>query len=58
MKLIYKPFAIVVGLLAGILSKKAFEKVWGAIADEDPLRSRRPRRDLDRGPDLGARSAA
>ncbi len=36
MKLIYKPFAIVVGLLAGMLSKKAFEKVWAAIADEDP----------------------
>ncbi|HET6831030.1 MAG TPA: DUF4235 domain-containing protein [Solirubrobacterales bacterium] len=36
MKFIYKPFAIVVGLLAGILGKKAFEQVWGAIADEDP----------------------
>ncbi|MFN8111605.1 MAG: DUF4235 domain-containing protein [Solirubrobacterales bacterium] len=36
MKLIYKPFALVVGLLAGILSKKAFEKVWAAFADEDP----------------------
>ncbi|MCB0865166.1 MAG: DUF4235 domain-containing protein [Solirubrobacterales bacterium] len=36
MKFIYKPFAIIVGLLAGILSKKVFEKVWGAIADDDP----------------------
>jgi hypothetical protein len=36
MKFIYKPFAIVVGLLAGMLSRKAFEKVWGAISDEDP----------------------
>ena len=36
MKIVYKPFAIIVGLLAGILSKKAFEQVWGAIADEDP----------------------
>lgn len=36
MKLIYKPFAIAVGLVAGILSRKAFERVWGAIADEDP----------------------
>ncbi len=36
MKILYKPFAIVVGLLAGILSKKAFEKIWGAFADEDP----------------------
>ena len=36
MKFVYKPFALIVGLLAGILSKKVFERVWGAIADEDP----------------------
>ena len=36
MKFVYKPFAIVVGMLAGVLSKKAFEKIWGAFADEDP----------------------
>ncbi len=36
MKLIYKPFAIIVGLVAGIISRKAFEQVWGAITDEDP----------------------
>ncbi len=36
MKFVYKPFAIIVGLLAGILSKKAFEAVWGKIADDDP----------------------
>jgi Protein of unknown function (DUF4235) len=36
MKILYKPFAIVVGLLAGILSKKVFDRVWGAFADEDP----------------------
>lgn len=36
MKFIYKPFAIVVGLIAGMLSKKVFEKVWGAIAEDDP----------------------
>jgi len=36
MKLVYKPFAIIVGLLAGMLGNKAFEKVWGAFADEDP----------------------
>lgn len=36
MKLAYKPFALIVGLLAGVLSKKAFEKIWGAFADEDP----------------------
>lgn len=36
MKLIYKPFAILVGILAGVLSKKAFARVWEAIAEEDP----------------------
>jgi hypothetical protein len=36
MKVAYTPFAIIVGLLAGILSKKVFEQVWAAIADEDP----------------------
>jgi hypothetical protein len=29
MKLIYKPFGIVFGILAGLLSKKLFEAVWG-----------------------------
>ncbi len=36
MKFIYKPFAIVIGLIAGMLGRKAFEKVWGLISDEDP----------------------
>jgi hypothetical protein len=36
MKLIYKPFALVVGLLAGIVSKKAFDKIWSSFTDEDP----------------------
>jgi len=36
MRILYKPFAIVVGILAGILSKKAFERLWGAVTDEDP----------------------
>ena len=36
MKLIYKPFAIILGLIAGMIGKKVFEQIWGAIADEDP----------------------
>lgn len=36
MKLIYKPFAIIIGLLAGMLGKKAFEKTWGMVSDEEP----------------------
>ncbi len=36
MKLIYKPFGIVIGLLAGFLSKKLFSTVWGIFDDEEP----------------------
>ena len=36
MKLIYKPFGIVIGIVAGILSKKLFEAVWGIFDDEEP----------------------
>ncbi|HSD78043.1 MAG TPA: DUF4235 domain-containing protein [Solirubrobacteraceae bacterium] len=35
-KLIYKPFGIVVAILAGVLSKKVFEAVWGMIDEEEP----------------------
>ena len=36
MKLIYKPFGILFGLLAGFLSKKLFDVVWGLFDDEEP----------------------
>ncbi|MDP9384305.1 MAG: DUF4235 domain-containing protein [Actinomycetota bacterium] len=36
MKLIYKPFGIVLGLLAGQLGKKVFDFVWTKVDDEDP----------------------
>jgi hypothetical protein len=36
MKLIYKPFGIVLGLLAGFLGKKIFEQIWGVIDDQEP----------------------
>jgi len=36
MKLIYKPFGIVMGILAGVLSKKLFEWVWSKFDDEHP----------------------
>jgi hypothetical protein len=35
MKFIYKPFALVVGLLAGILSNKILDRVWSSFTDED-----------------------
>lgn len=36
MKLLYKPFGIVIGILAGLLSKKLFDLIWGLIDEEEP----------------------
>jgi hypothetical protein len=36
MKLLYKPFGIVFGIVAGILSKKLFEALWGVFDKEEP----------------------
>jgi Protein of unknown function (DUF4235) len=36
MKLFYKPFGIVFGILAGMLSKKLFEAAWGIFDKEEP----------------------
>jgi hypothetical protein len=36
MKLAYKPFGIILGILAGFLSKKVFEAVWGIFDKEEP----------------------
>ncbi|MDQ3103010.1 MAG: DUF4235 domain-containing protein [Actinomycetota bacterium] len=36
MKFIYKPLAIVLGLIAGQIGRKIFERVWGMVADDDP----------------------
>ena len=35
MALIYKPFGIIIGFLAGMLSKKAFNVIWSKIDDEE-----------------------
>ena len=39
MKLLYKPFGIIVGLVAGALGRLAFSKVWGLIDDKEPPES-------------------
>jgi Protein of unknown function (DUF4235) len=34
--LIYKPFGIILGILAGLLGKRIFNFAWTKIDDEDP----------------------
>ena len=36
MGLIYKPFGIILGILAGLLGKKLFDFAWTKIDDEEP----------------------
>ena len=36
MKLIYKPFGILFGILAALVGKRLFNFVWTKIDDEDP----------------------
>ena len=36
MKLIYKPFGIILGIVAGLLGRKAFDFVWTKLDDEEP----------------------
>ncbi|MGD9736768.1 MAG: DUF4235 domain-containing protein [Solirubrobacterales bacterium] len=36
MKYLFMPVGIIAGLVAGMLGKKAFEKLWAVIDDEDP----------------------
>lgn len=35
MSFVFKPVGIIVGLLAGMVGRKAFELIWGVIDDED-----------------------
>jgi hypothetical protein len=36
MKVIFIPFSVLAGLIAGMLGKKVFEGLWGAIDDQEP----------------------
>ncbi|MEA2156233.1 MAG: hypothetical protein QOE11_2373 [Solirubrobacteraceae bacterium] len=36
MKILYKPFGIVIGILAGFLARQVFNQVWGHIDDREP----------------------
>jgi Protein of unknown function (DUF4235) len=35
-KLLFIPFSIAAGLIAGLLSKKAFDLTWGLVDKEEP----------------------
>jgi hypothetical protein len=35
-KLLYKPIGLLLGLLAGLIGKKAFDFAWTKIDDQDP----------------------
>jgi hypothetical protein len=36
MKLIYKPFGIVLGIIAGLIGRQLFNFVWGKLDEEEP----------------------
>jgi len=36
MKIVYKPVGLVLGILAGVVSQKLFNAVWGIFDDEEP----------------------
>lgn len=36
MKVLYKPFSIVLGLLSGFVAKKLFNVIWGVFDNEEP----------------------
>lgn len=35
-KLIFVPFGIAAGLLAGLVAQKVFDRIWAAFDDEEP----------------------
>jgi len=36
MKIVFTPVSIVLGLIAGIVGQKIFEKLWGLVDDQEP----------------------
>jgi len=43
MKLLYKPFGLLAGIVSGLLARRLFTVVWGAIDDEEPPESKTER---------------
>ena len=36
MKFVFTPVSLILGLIAGLVGKKIFEKIWGLVDDEEP----------------------
>ena len=36
MKILFTPISVIGGIIAGIVGKKAFERIWGLVDDEEP----------------------
>ena len=36
MKLLFAPFGILLGLVAGLVAQKGFERIWAIFDEEDP----------------------
>jgi hypothetical protein len=36
MKLIYKPFGLLAGIIGGLLARRLFTTIWGAIDEREP----------------------
>lgn len=36
MKLLYKPFGIIGGILAGLVAKRLFDRLWGLVDKQEP----------------------
>jgi hypothetical protein len=45
-KLIFMPFSILTGLLAGLISKKVFALLWGRIDEQGPPQPQSSRADI------------
>jgi hypothetical protein len=52
MKIIFIPISVVAGLIAGFVSRKIFDQIWGLIDEEEPPESQH--RDIQWGKLLAA----
>src|SRR5438876_174411 len=54
LKLVYKPFAILAGIVAGIIGRQVFKTIWARIDAEEPPKATTP--DVPLGKVVGARA--